>query len=105
MAKRTQAENAQMAVAYRMSQGISIDEIADLQEIQRLNKRAVSAWERNNSHDLGEKERKRLDTVAENAWKEAESICQKHDWQIDAPGLWWCIYRANESQDIALPVF
>jgi hypothetical protein len=106
--KRTKCEQMQLAVANRMAQGLTVEDIAALQEIQRSNRRAVTAWERANTRDWGQTEQDRLDKVGENAWAKAEKLALAHGWMLEAPGLWWQLMRVDtdgRERDIALPVF
>jgi hypothetical protein len=100
----------QLAVAYRMTQGVTIEQIADLQTIQRHNRRSVSAWERANSFDGGDAFQTRMDKIQDGAWAKAEKIATGHGWTLESSGLWWSVYRPDPTRqdcrtDIALPVY
>lgn len=89
------------ALFNRKERGIDTDA---LEEILRLNRRAVSAWERQNSYDRFEQAYyDKQDCIQTNAWNKAESICFEHGWKLESSGLWWAVIFEN--YDIALPVF
>jgi hypothetical protein len=109
MRRTSKAEQMQLSVAYRMSQGLTIEQIVDLQTIQRHNRRSVSAWERANSYG-GDAFQARMDKIQDSAWTKAEKIATVHGWTLEASGLWWSVYRPDPTRqdcrtDIALPAY
>jgi len=97
---KTQQRSYYQAISNRKEQGIDTN---SLEEILRLNRRAVSAWERQNSYEISQEYCNKQDKIQENAWNKADSIAIANGWKLRSSGLWWSIML--DGQDIALPVF
>ena len=88
------------AIFNRQERGINTEA---LEEILRLNRRAVASWERQNTCETSQEYYDKQDRIQENAWNKAEAIATANGWKLDSNGLWWNVLK--DGQDIALPVY
>lgn len=84
----------------RRERGINTD---TLEEILRLNRRAVAAWERQNTCKTSQEYSDKQGRIQENAWNKASAIADAHGWELESSGLWWSVMK--DGQDISLPVY
>lgn len=97
---KTQQRYYYQAIFNRQAQGINTDA---LEEILRLNRRAVSAWERQNTCEVSQAYNEKQDRIQENAWNKASAIADANGWKLESSGLWWSVMK--DGRDISLPVY
>jgi hypothetical protein len=98
---KTQQRSYYQAIFNRKDQGLDTDA---LEEILRLNRRAVSAWERQNIYDNGTQSYyDKQDKIQSNAWDKAGTIAGSNGWKLESNGLGWSVMLND--RDIALPVY
>ena len=87
--------------AFRLGKaGLTHDEFAAVLRIAKLNRRAVSAWERENDGGR-DNERRQADGLRNaRAHAEAVTLARAHGWTLErSGGLWWHLYRCEADRD------